>query len=126
LPNFAKYTYGLLPLEHYHKIEKRKTPPRHGFFSLFFQFFDIEDFLVKTSRIYTAKEHFPENSQKIFSPKKDKICQCEGTYYWTISTHTHLLGFSWCLLHPTESVNYSRITTHALGKADCTPCETRV
>jgi len=43
----AKYTYGLLPLEQYHKIEKRKTPLRHGFFSSFFQFIDIEDFFGK-------------------------------------------------------------------------------
>jgi len=93
---------------------------------LFSNLLILKIFLGKNSRIYTTKEHFPENSQKIFSPKKDKICQREGTNYWTISTHTPLLGFFWCLPHATESVNYSPITTHALGKTDCTPCETRV
>jgi hypothetical protein len=65
LPNLAKYTYGLLPLEHYHKIEKRKTPPRYGFFSLFFQFFDIEDFFGKKKSNLHYKRAFsrklPEN-----------------------------------------------------------------
>ncbi len=108
------------------KLKKEKHPLDMASSLFFSNFLILKIFLVKKSRIYTTKEHFPENSQKFFSPKKDKICQCEGTNYWTISTHTHLLGFSWCLPLPTESVNYSRITTHALGKADCTPCETRV
>jgi hypothetical protein len=108
------------------KLKKEKHPLDMASSLLFSNLLILKIFLGKNSRIYTTKEHFPENSQKIFSPKKDKICQCEGTNYWTISTHTPLLGFFWCLPHPTESVNYSAITTHALGKADCTPCETRV
>ncbi len=84
LPNLAKFTYGLLPLEQYHKIEKRKIPRGLGFFSSFFPIFLIlKIFWGKNSRIYTTKKHFPENSQKIFSPKKDKIYQREGTNYWT-------------------------------------------
>jgi hypothetical protein len=110
------------------KLKKEKHPlDMASCLSLFSNFLILKIFWGKNSRIYTTKEHFPENSQENFSPKKDKICQCEGTNYWTISTHTPLLGFSWCLPHLTESVNYSRITTHALGKADCTtPCETRM
>jgi hypothetical protein len=108
------------------KLKKEKHPLDMASSLLFSNLLILKIFLGKNSRIYTTKEHFPENSQKIFSPKKDKICQREGTNYWTISTHTPLLGFFWCLPHPTESVNYSPITTHALEKTDCTPCETRV
>ncbi len=72
--NLAKYSYGWLPHEQHHKIEKGKKNPCTGFVFLFFAilwYWEFDHFSKRLAKLveFALKKHIPPKISQIVSKK---------------------------------------------------------